>query len=125
MGALRDDELALHGEMRPPWAVFPYHPFSMGWRMGPGEAYKRAFWAWWRDASPAMSEPERISYLERWPGRAGWTHVMIGMVWGVDGVDLILGEEEALADWFRRGETIGLPSLAEYEADMDADDWDA
>ena len=124
MRRLTEEEIEKYGEMRPPWQVFPYHPFSMGWRMGAGEDYFMAFREWWPDASQTLSIDERIAYIRRWPGRPAWAHVMIGMVWEVDAFELLNGDDRFRSEWFERSEVSGLPSLAAHEADLDAEDWE-
>lgn len=98
MSELMKRELEQHREMRPPWRGFDDDPFSMGWRMGPGEDYRFAFGAWWSGRRAEWGEAERIAYLKRWPGRPGWTHQMIGLVWDLNAVDLLPFEEEEGGD---------------------------
>ena len=49
----------------PPWKAFPHitSPYSIGWRMGPGEDYMHAFQAWYECAT----YEERSSYKQLWP----------------------------------------------------------
>ncbi len=49
----------------PPWKAFPHitNPYSIGWRMGPGEDYMHAFQLWYECAT----HEERSSYKQQWP----------------------------------------------------------
>lgn len=51
-GALRYEKL-----LAPLWlSGYDYHPYSMGWRMGGGEAYRCAFWDWYEELETEQQE---------------------------------------------------------------------
>ena len=59
------------GYMVPPWIKYPnLERISMGWRMGAGENYKRAFLEWWRKRSYELNCAYRAKYMEpdEWKG---------------------------------------------------------
>jgi len=122
--AVEMSEIDRYGEMRPPWAIFPsYNPYSLGFRMGPGEDYATAYWDWWRTVSRFMTRGDRLAYLRRWPGRAQWTGTMITMIWKVDERSIAPHADPAVrAQWFAKGERRGLPSMAQCDADYDPTD---
>lgn len=60
------ENLDAHGDLAPPWARFPeISAGSLGWRMGPGEGWK---WAWWDWVQKLPDDREtRLAYLRRHP----------------------------------------------------------
>jgi hypothetical protein len=59
------------GQMLPPWLEIPeYERLSLGWRMGGGEDYYRAF----VDFYKSLSEAEREAYAQRYPEPEKWAN---------------------------------------------------
>ena len=47
----------------PPWIKFPeLSEFTIGWRMGYGEAYGYDFWKWYRALTPTQQQEYQILY---------------------------------------------------------------
>ena len=47
----------------PPWIKFPaYTEFTIGWRMGAGEAYGYDFWDWYRALTTAQQQEYQVLY---------------------------------------------------------------
>ena len=58
------------GEQPPPWVEFPdYERFSLGWRMGGGEDFKRDF----EQFFSALTEDQRQSYAAKHPEPVEWS----------------------------------------------------
>ena len=55
--------------MLPPWVQYPHiRRGSIGWRMGPGEDYRDAFWDWYLE----LSEERRKQYIADNPEPEEW-----------------------------------------------------
>lgn len=57
-------------EMQPPWLEFPdYGRFSLGWRMGGGEDFMRAFASFYS----ALTSAGKLAYAEAHPEPGEWS----------------------------------------------------
>ena len=68
---LPDDVLQYDDESRalPPWSAYPEIPrYSIGWRMGGGEAYWVEFWDWYH----TLSSEEQSAYRAEYPEPEDW-----------------------------------------------------
>ena len=110
---------AQYGEVPPPWLVFNEHPYSICWRMGGGEGHIEFWGRWWN--AQRWDEARRIAYFQKWMPPACWMGWTIEAIW-----DLDLLEEESDAEYgpyFARLETLGFPSQADYEKDLEDPKW--
>lgn len=57
------------GDFFPPWRVYPYSRFSMGWRMGSGEWY---MWGWGRWYHELPADHRRRYRWKYWPPLSWW-----------------------------------------------------
>ena len=56
-------------EMEPLWIFLPGIPrYSLGWRMGQGEDYKREWWPWFR----SLNNEQRELYINKYPEPPEW-----------------------------------------------------
>lgn len=114
--------------MEPYWAKHPWHPVSMGWRMGQGETDLHQFWDWWATAAEAQTEPSRIEFVRSWPMRPGWAHVAIELIWPDEVEDIMVFHEPGHASersrLFAKAASIGLPSEDEWLRDFEEGEWE-
>ena len=60
---------AFEPPLQPPWLEVPsYEMYSMGWKMGSGEDYMRAFRSWFRN----MESDERNEYIKKYAEPDDW-----------------------------------------------------
>ena len=115
--------------MEPFWVQFPdLHPFSIGWRMGPAESARYAFWDWWTASDEARTEESRIEFVRSWPMRPCWSHVAIEMIWPdeVDPELMVFFEDDHVEQrrrLFAKAKAIGLSGEDEWLRDLDDAAW--
>lgn len=85
-------------ELPPPWEAFPtYERHTIGWRMGPGEAYLVD----WRKTIEALPRDYdvRLAYLRRFrPAPLNWCDELLSLLYSSTGLDLKLGCSSAEID---------------------------
>ncbi len=68
-GVLAERKANAVDHKQPPWQAFPeYDRYSMGWRMGPGEDYRKAFRDWIR----GLDEQEVDAFISAFPEPEDW-----------------------------------------------------
>lgn len=117
MARRRDELVAEHGAVPPPWAMFDYHPYSMGWRMGAGETHAQLWWAWW--SLQKFSQEQMVDYFRRWPPPHCWLAAVIQAIWDID----VFDEERQLAPFFERLASWGFGTQRDYELDLEDPAW--
>jgi len=109
---LADSYTAKYGTVPPPYAVFDDHPFSLRWRMGPGEDFIRMWWTWWVERP--FSEVEKLTYFQEWPPPHRWLGFVINAVWDVDPDQ----DAERAATCFDRTSALGFGDRKDYEREL-------
>jgi len=81
------DEVAVWGEVRPPYLAFPdIDPLDIGWRMGAGEWHIMVWSHWWDSSHP--NEAGRLGYFRRHPPPAAWTFWVAAAIWPEQAEDI-------------------------------------
>ena len=118
-------EVAEHGEARPPWAAFAemhYHPMSVGWRSGAGDAHMRLWRAWAAAHFDRWGEEQRVAYFARWGVQPRWLEwagrhafrpppAQVRAAWAED--------RRATAWWVAKAEFAGLGVAADFVREFD------
>jgi hypothetical protein len=103
---------AKYGKVPPPYVVFDDHPYSLRWRMGPGEDFFRMWWGWW--AEQPFSEDEKLAYFKEWPPPHRWLGFVMDATWDIDPARDV---EQAVA-CFDRMSALGFGDREDYERDL-------
>jgi hypothetical protein len=112
--------VAQHGAVPPPWFMFQdTHPYSICWRMGPGEDYITIFFTWWEGQKESLDESQRIEYFRKWPPPPRWLTWMIDVIWDLNPDPEGFDDNDEYRPYFKRTEALGFGGEDDYQRDWD------